>query len=103
MKPIKMIIYALGGLLILSVLFFLFSFVYTSLETISAQNIQSRLTGVQKKANEWKMKHEEWVNVGDKYKLFKDEYLMKSERFDLFKLYIDFYRCIFMPQFFLQA
>ncbi len=85
MKPIEMIIYALGGLLFLSVLFFLFSFAYTSLETISAQNIQSRLMDVQKKATEWKKKHEEWMNVGDKYILFKDEYLMKSERFDRFK------------------
>jgi hypothetical protein len=85
MKPIKMIIYSVGGLLMLSVLFFLFSFGYTSLETISAQNIQSRLMEVQKRANEWEKEHEEWMNVGDKYKRFKDEYMLKSERFDHFK------------------
>ncbi len=85
MKPVKMIIYALGGLLILSVVFFLFSFAYTSLETISAQNIQSRLTAVQKNANQKKKEYEEWMNFEKNYKKFKDNYLMKSERFDYFK------------------
>jgi hypothetical protein len=85
MKPVKMIIYALVGLLLLSVVFFLFSFAYTSLETISAQNIQSRLTGVQKNANQKKKEYEEWMNFEKNYKKFKDNYLMKSERFDFFK------------------
>jgi hypothetical protein len=80
-----MIIYALGGLLIFSLVFFLFSFAYTSLETISAQNIQSRLTTVQKNANKKKTEYEEWMNFEKNYKKFKDNYLMKSEQFDHFK------------------
>jgi len=85
MKPVKIIIHALGGVLILSVVFFLFSFAYTSLETISAQNIQSRLTDVQNKAKEKKKDYEEWMNFEKNYKKFKDNYLMKSEQFDQFK------------------
>jgi Tfp pilus assembly protein PilO len=80
-----MIIYGLGGLLAASIVFFLFSFAYTSLETMSAQNIQSRLDELQQKVERQRKDYEEWKNVEQEYNSFKENYLVNSERFDGFK------------------
>lgn len=85
MKWIKIIIYALSVLLMLSAAFFLFSFAYTSIETISAKNIQAELIKKQDEAKELSLEHGEWMNVEEEYKGFKDNYLMKSERYTGFK------------------
>lgn len=85
MKIFKMIIYGLGGLLAASIVFFLFSFAYTSLETISAQNIQSRLDELQQKVEQQTKDYEEWKTFEAEYNSFKENYLVDSERFDAFK------------------
>ncbi len=88
MKNIKIIIYALGGLLAASILFFLFSFAYVSLESMSAQNVQERLQSEIKNEKDWKTIHTDWENIENSYKGFKKEYLMKTKDFNAFKMEI---------------
>lgn len=85
MSTIKKIIYSLSGLLAFSVVFFLFSFGYTSLESITAQSAQSRLEETRVKAKQLEETSKEWLDIENTYAGFKDLYLMKSDIYNRFK------------------
>lgn len=85
MKAIKIIIYGLGGFLLAGIAFFLFSFAYTSLESMSAQNVQSRLEELRRQVKQQSQAYEQWINVEKEYDQFKSDYMMKADQFDAFK------------------
>lgn len=85
MNKIKKIIYGFAGLLVFSIGFFLFSFGYTSMETITAQSAQSRLEETRLKAKELENTSKEWLDIENTYSTFKDVYLLKSEMYNRFK------------------
>ncbi len=85
MKIVKLIIYALGGLLVVGVAFFLFSFAYTSLETMSAQSTQARLEELQEKERTLGTTFKEWTEIDLTYTAFKENYLVKVEKFNRLK------------------
>ncbi|MDQ1353479.1 MAG: Type 4a pilus biosis protein PilO [Acidobacteriota bacterium] len=85
MTTIKKIMYGLAGLLAFSVVFFLFSFGYTSLESITAQSAQSRLEETRGKAKQLEVTSKEWLDIETSYSGFKDLYLMKSDVYSRFK------------------
>lgn len=85
MTTIKKIIYGLSGLLVFSVVFFLFSFGYTSLESITAQSAQSRLEETRGKAKQLEGTSKEWLDIETTYTGFKDLYLMRSDIYNRFK------------------
>ncbi len=85
MKTIKIIIYVLGGLLVLSVGFFLVSYAVTSLETMSAQTAQSRLQELRRTEKTLGGTSKEWTEIDNTYSAFKEDYLMKSVTLDRFK------------------
>lgn len=89
MSKIKKIIYGLAGLLVLSIGFFLFSFGYTSMETITAQSAQSKLEQIREEAKGLKDTSKEWLDIENTYSSFKDVYLLKSERYNQFKQDLD--------------
>lgn len=85
MTTIKKIMYGLSGLLVFSVVFFLFSFGYTSLESITAQSAQSRLEETRGKAKQLEGTSKEWLDIETTYAGFKDLYLMRSDIYNRFK------------------
>lgn len=85
MKTINIIIYGLAGLLVLSVVFFLFSFGYTSLESMTAQSTQSRLEELQDKAKGLEETSKEWTEIDLTYSSFKQDHLLDSEIYNRFK------------------
>lgn len=89
MSKIRKIIYSLAGLLVFSIGFFLFSFGYTSMETITAQSAQSKLEEIRGKAEGLKETSKEWLEIENTYSSFKDVYLLKSEMYNQFKQDLD--------------
>lgn len=85
MKIVKLIIYALGGLLVVGVAFFLFSFAYTSLETMSAQSTQARLEELQQREKTLGTTFKEWTEIDLTYTAFRENYLVKVETFNRLK------------------
>ena len=85
MKIVKLIIYVLGGLLVAGVAFFLFSFAYTSIETMSAQSTQARLEELQERENELGTTFRAWTEIDLTYTAFKENYLVKVEQFNRLK------------------
>ncbi|HLP48945.1 MAG TPA: hypothetical protein VK469_23595 [Candidatus Kapabacteria bacterium] len=85
MSKITKIIYGLAGLVVFSIGFFLFSFSYTSIETMSAQSAQSRLEETRLKAKGLEETTKEWLNIENTYSAFKDVYLLKAEMYNRFK------------------
>lgn len=85
MKTINIIIYGLAGLLVLSVVFFLFSFGYTSLESMAAQSTQSQLEQLQEKTRKLEETNKEWTEIDQTYSNFKQDHLLDSEIFNRFK------------------
>ncbi len=85
MKTVKLIIYVLGGLLVAGVVFFLFSFAYTSLETMSAQSTQARLEELQEKEKNLGTTFKEWTEIDRTYTAFKENHLVKVETFNRLK------------------
>lgn len=85
MKTEKLIIYVLGGLLVVSVVFFLFSFAYTSLETMSAQSTQARLAELRENEKALGSDVREWTEIDKTYAAFKENYLVKVEMFNRLK------------------
>jgi Tfp pilus assembly protein PilO len=85
MKTIKIIIYGLAGLLVFSMGFFLFSFGYTSLESMTAQSAQSRLEELRDKAKELEETNKEWAEIDQTYSIFKKDHLLNSEIYNRFK------------------
>lgn len=85
MKIVKLIIYVLGGLLVAGVAFFLFSFAYTSLETMSAQSTQARLEELQEREKNLGTSSKAWTEIDLTYTAFKENYLVKVEQFNRLK------------------
>jgi Tfp pilus assembly protein PilO len=85
MRTEKLIIYVLGGLLVVSVAFFLFSFAYTSLETMSAQNTQERLAELRENEKALGSDVKQWSEIDKTYAAFKENYLVKVEMFNQLK------------------
>jgi hypothetical protein len=85
MTTIKKIMYGLAGLAAFSILFFLFSFGYTSVESLTAQSAQSRLELTREKAKQLEESSKEWLDIENTYAAFKELYLMKSEVYNPFK------------------
>jgi Tfp pilus assembly protein PilO len=88
MKTNKSIIYILCGLFALSLLFCLFSFAYSSIESVSAQSLQSELQEYEKKEKEAvkvEAVHKRWQNIHNEFQQFKTEFLMKMDDFSQFR------------------
>lgn len=85
MKIVKIFIYALGGLLAVGIAFFLFSFAYTSLETMSAQSTQARLEELQEQEQTLGATFKEWTEIETTYTAFRDNYLVEVEKFNRLK------------------
>jgi len=85
MKPVKIFFYAIGGLLPASLLFLIISLAYSSFQTISAQNTLQKLKEVQGSTEAQKRQYEEWQKIGETYKAFQTEFLLKSEKLNSFR------------------
>ena len=92
MKKINVIIYAVGSFFVLSVLFLLFSLVYSSIEKMSVQKLgpQAENLEVKEKAfAELELSGKEWKNIGQIYASFKDSHLMKFSEFPEFRSHLE--------------
>jgi Tfp pilus assembly protein PilO len=88
MRNIKILAYAFFSVLVLSTLFLLFSFGYTSLEKISVQNLDDRLQELRTQEAEFSKLEEkvlEWQNIGKSYGQFKTDHLMQYAAFSDFR------------------
>ncbi|MCP4216543.1 MAG: hypothetical protein GY765_17970, partial [bacterium] len=86
MNNTKTIIYGVCGLLLAGVVFYLFSLAFTSLESMSAQSTQERLQEISIEEFDKGALHEQWRSLEGVYNNFKKDYLLKSERFDRFRM-----------------
>jgi Tfp pilus assembly protein PilO len=89
MKKSKIIIYAIVGLFALSVLFCIFSLLYSSIERISTGDLNQKLKDFQKKGlevSEIEASYKKWRNIGKEYDYFKNEFLMTIDDFSKFRI-----------------
>ncbi len=88
MKKINVIIYAVGSFFVLSVFFFVFSLVYSSIEKMSVQKLEGQVEKLKVKEKEFaalELSGKEWKNIGPIYANFKDSHLMKFDEFPEFR------------------
>jgi Tfp pilus assembly protein PilO len=87
MEKNRIIIYALAGLLVLSLGFCLVSLLYSSIENISSQNLSGQWKAYEEKGNEaLKIEeyHKKWRNIDKEFDRFKSEYLMNFDEYSKF-------------------
>ncbi len=84
-KPIKLFVYSIASLLPLSILFFLFSLIYSSLESLSAQQTLAKLKEAETLTATNKTLFEEWQQISKSYKSFQNKYLMPSDQLQAFR------------------
>ncbi len=87
-KKSKIIIYSLVGLLLLGCAFFIFSFAYSSLESISVMGFQSRIDEFnerEKKFLELEGRYKEWQDIEKTYSQFKLDYLIPFNDYPAFR------------------
>jgi len=80
MSKIKYLVYALMGLLFVSLVFLVFALGYTSIKDISSQRFQAKIDEFEKNEKEMlslEMLHKEWQNIDQSYQSFKDTYILK--------------------------
>jgi hypothetical protein len=88
MKINRIIIYAVSGFFVLSFLFFMVSMAYTSIDTVTAANLDERLAVLEKKAVDAakeEASRNEWRNIDKIIDAFKKEHLMKMDEFAKFR------------------
>jgi len=88
MKTSKYIIYALTGLLALSIILCVSLVAYSSFELASSGSLKTQLDDYKKKAEEsskYESYYQRWKSIEKEFAFFKDEYLMKMEDFSLFR------------------
>lgn len=88
MKKNKLVIYTLSGIFVLSLLFGVFSFIYSSFENISARGHEKELNELKKRQEEAagaKKNYSQWQNIDKIYAKFTDDYLMKMDDFSVFR------------------
>jgi Tfp pilus assembly protein PilO len=96
MKVNKIIIYAVCGLFVLSLLFLFFATAYASIDNVSAANLEHRLVEYEKKAQEaskLEASRNQWRNVHKVFEKFKDDHLLKMDEYSQFRSKL---RVIFM-------
>lgn len=94
MKPKlnNIIVYAICGLLAISILFFLLAFAYSSLDSASGATLKKRVADYETKArtaSNQEASRAQWQHVNDIVENFKKEYFMQMDQ------YTDF--CIQLP------
>lgn len=88
MKINNIIIYAVSGLFVLSLFFFVVATSYTSLSTYTSDELQNRLVEFEQKAKNAAQKEEyrkKWRSTGEIIDDFKKQYLLKIEEFSMFR------------------
>jgi len=88
MKKINIIIYTVSAFFVLSVLFLLISFGYSSLEKLSVGTLDDQAKELEKKEaqfNELEMSGKEWKNIDQIYAQFKEGHLLKFSEFPEFR------------------
>lgn len=87
-KKINYFIIVICVVFILSFLFLITSFAYSSIKSISAQGIKAEILNFKKKENDFRnleKSFQEWKEIETTYNRFKDEYLIKFEDFSQFR------------------
>ena len=88
MKKINNLTYILAGIFCISLLFFLFSLTYYSIEKISIKKFKSRSEDIKNreaKFLELRKSFKEWEKIDDAYSKFEKKYLIKFSKFSDFK------------------
>jgi len=88
MKHKKIILYTLSGVLVLSFLFGLFSFIYSSIENVSARSLDERIAHFEKEIEKKSKKKaflSMWRNIKEVFEKFKNDHLMKMDDFSKFR------------------
>lgn len=88
MKQIKWISYSLLTLVLISLLFFLYSFGYSSLRNITIQSVDHKLSELEKERASFEnlqQSYEDWKKIRESYDHFKSNYLMDFIQFPSFR------------------
>jgi len=88
MKINNIIIYSVSALFALSLLFFLVSTVYSSLDSVSSENLQQRLSEYEKRvehASDSEEGRKQWRNISQVIDDFKGKYMIKMGDFSKFR------------------
>jgi Tfp pilus assembly protein PilO len=88
MKKNKFVMYAVSGVFVASLLFGVFSFIYSSIENISARGHEKKMSELKEKQEEAagaQKQYSQWQNIDKTYEKFKDDYLMKIDDFSEFR------------------
>lgn len=88
MEKKNIIIYSLTGLLLLSIVFCIGSFLYSAVERLTSGNIEEK-TRIYKqelaKDSKYETLYKHWKNIDSEFEKFKSEYLMNLDDFSLFR------------------
>lgn len=87
-KNSVIVFYGLVGLFLVSLAFFVLSFLYSSFENISVMGFKSRLDEYNRKEKEFvklEATYTEWKNMDKVYAQFKDDYLVKFNDYPNFR------------------
>lgn len=88
MNTNKWIIYTISGLFILSGFFCIISLTYTSMENLTAKDLQDRIDRCKKELAQLSKEEaslSDWRNISKYFDQFKNDYLMKIEEFSQFR------------------
>ena len=88
MKKINSLTYILAGIFCISLLFFLFSLTYYSIEKISIKKFKSRSEDIKNSEAKFlklRKSFKEWENIDDTYSKFEKKHLIKFSKFSDFK------------------
>lgn len=88
MNTNKWIIYTISGLFILSGLFCIVSLAYTSMENVTAKDLQDRIDRCKREVAQLSREEaslSDWRNIGKYFDQFKNDYLMKWEGYSKFR------------------
>ena len=88
MNTNKWIIYTISGLFILSGFFCIISLAYTSIENVTAKDLQDRIDSCTKELAQLSKEEaslSDWRNISKYFDQFKNDYLMKMEEYSQFR------------------
>lgn len=88
MKHSKWILYGAAGLFLAGVIFTVYSFVYTSYESISAVGVNDKLQEFEENEKELlnvEQSYKDWKNIEGEYQKYKDDYLISFDKLSVWR------------------
>lgn len=88
MKYLKWILYGTAGIFLVGVIFFVYSFIYTSYESITSDGVTEKLREFEKNETELlsvEQSYRDWKNIQTDYQKYKDDHLVSFEKLSVWR------------------